>query len=43
MVRQRYEAQPGSETYDDADVIIGGNGVTLSWLNPDGSRRQPGR
>ena len=43
MVRQRYEAQPGSETYDDADIIISGNGVTLSWVNPDGSRRQPGR
>ncbi|XP_037075728.1 basement membrane-specific heparan sulfate proteoglycan core protein-like isoform X4 [Pollicipes pollicipes] len=41
MVRQRYEERPGAESYDDSDVIITGNGVTLTWINPSPPR--PGR
>ncbi|XP_043237332.1 basement membrane-specific heparan sulfate proteoglycan core protein-like isoform X3 [Amphibalanus amphitrite] len=39
---QRYEVQPGANAYSDADVIIRGNGVQLSWVNPRGSPL-PGR
>ena len=40
---QRYEERPGGTYYADADVIISGNGVTLSWINPDGERAVAGR
>ena len=34
---QRYEVQPGASAYSDADVIISGNGIQLSWVNPRGT------
>ena len=40
---QRYEDQPGGRYYADADVIISGSGVTLSWVRQADPRPQAGR